>query len=153
MACWGIMVKGLGMGYPARFRFPVREPMRIHPVPLVVPVLAVALSACSSITPIQVSLPRGQSYTGTAWTNVYTGSFSAGPCGRSFNGPLEGPEVIIAMQCGEVRGTGMGVRNGSSFVGGTVALNNGTTATISRAGPDPTYHLIPLCPRPAQLAA
>jgi hypothetical protein len=117
--------------------------MPIQPLALVFPVLAVALSACSSITPIQVSLPKGESYTGTAWTNVHTGRFSAGPCGGSFNGGLVGPEVVIAMQCSERTGTGTGLRVGSSFVGGTVALNNGTTATISRAGPDPAYRVIP----------
>jgi len=117
--------------------------MTIRPLALFVLVLAVPLSGCSSITPIQVSLKKGESYTGTAWTNVHTGRFSAGPCDGSFNGGLAGPEVIIAMQCSERRGTGMGVRVGSSFVGGTVALNNGTTATISRAGPDPAYQVIP----------
>jgi hypothetical protein len=123
--------------------------MPVRPLTLGVSLLAVALSACSSITPIKVSLPKGESYTGTAWTNAYTGTFSAGPCQGSFNGPLERPEVIIAMQCVGRRGTGMGVRDGSSFAGGTVALNNGTTATISRAGPDPVYHLIPPLPPPS----
>jgi hypothetical protein len=122
--------------------------MPVRPLALVVPFLGVALSACSSITPIRVSLPKGESYTGTAWTNAYTGTFSAGPCQGSFNGPLERPDVIIAMHCVGRRGTGTGVRNGSTFVGGTVALNNGTIATISRAGPDPVYHLIPPLPPP-----
>ena len=123
--------------------------MLVRPLALVVPFLAVALSACSSITPIRISLPKGESYTGTAWTNAYTGTFSAGPCQGSFNGPLERPEVIIAMHCAGRRGTGTGVRDGSRFAGGTVALNNGTTATISRAGPDPVYHLIPPLPPPS----
>ncbi len=122
--------------------------MSLRPLALVVPLLAVALSACSSITPIKVSLPKGESYTGTAWTNAYTGTFSAGPCQGSFNGPLERPDLIIAMQCVGRRGTGTGVRDGSTFVGGTVALNNGTTATIARSGPDPVYHLIPPLPPP-----
>ena len=122
--------------------------MPVRPLMLGAPLLAVALSACSSITPITISLPKGETHVGTAWTNTYTGTFSAGPCQGSFNGPLERPEVIIAMQCVGRRGTGMGVRDGSTFVGGTVALNNGTTATISRAGPNPVYHLIPPLPPP-----
>lgn len=122
--------------------------MAVRPLAFAVLPLAFALQACSSITPIQVSLPKGETHVGTAWTNTYTGTFSAGPCQGSFNGPLERPEVIIAMQCAGRRGTGTGVRQGSNFEGGTVALNNGTTARISRAGPDPAYHLIPPLPPP-----
>jgi len=122
--------------------------MSVRPSALVVPVLAVALSACSSITPIRVSLPKGESYTGTAWTNLYTGTLSAGPCQGSFNGSLAGPEVMIAMNCGARRGTGAGVRDGSTFVRGTVALNNGGIATIAQSGPTPVYHLIPPLPPP-----
>jgi hypothetical protein len=120
--------------------------MLLRPPALVVPVLAAALSACSSITPIRVSLPKGESYTGTAWTNLYTGTLSAGPCQGSFNGSLAGPEVMLAMNCGARRGTGAGVRDGSTFVRGTVALNNGGIATIAQSGPTPTYYLIPPLP-------
>ena len=119
-----------------------------RPSALVVFMLTIALSACSSITPIQISLPKGESYTGTAWTNLYTGTLAAGPCQGSFNGPLAGPEVTIALQCAGRRGTGAGVRDGSTFVRGTVALNNGGIATIAQSGPTPVYHLIPPLPPP-----
>ena len=91
--------------------------MSLRPPALVVPVLAAALSACSSITPIRVSLPKGESYTGTAWTNLYTGTLAARPCQGSFNGPLAGPEVTIALQCAGRRGTGAGVQDGSPSCG------------------------------------
>ena len=126
--------------------------MPVRPLMLGAPLLAVALSACSSITPITISLPKGETHVGTAWTNTYTGTFSAGPCQGSFNGPLERPEVIIAMQCVGRRGTGMGVRDGSTFVGGTVALNNGTTATISGPGLTPSTTSFPRFLRPEQAA-
>lgn len=122
--------------------------------------LALALGACSSITPIAVTttakpqvasraapVPPAappQRYEGTAWTTAYTGRFRAGPCRGSYNGPLETPVLTLELHCDDGRyGVGRATRNGSQLVGGTVQLADGGTATIQAIGPEPSYRLMP----------
>lgn len=122
---------------------------------------AVALAACSSITPIavtttpkpQVALVRGapkpppgppQRYEGTAWTTAYTGTLRAGPCRGSYNGSLESPALALELHCDDGRyGVGRATRNGSQLVGGVVQLADGGTAHVQAIGPEPAYRVIP----------
>jgi hypothetical protein len=122
---------------------------------------ALALSACSSITPISVTTtpkpqvtagritarpPAGptQRYDGTAWTTVYTGTLRAGPCRGSYKGALESPALTLELHCDDGRyGIGRATRNGSQLVGGTVQLADGGTAVIQATGPEPSYRLMP----------
>ena len=122
---------------------------------------ALALGACSSITPIAVTTtpkpqvtagrmaprpPAGplQRYEGTASTTAYTGTLRAGPCRGSYTGPLESPALTLELHCDDGRyGIGRATRNGSQLVGGTVQLSDGGTAVIQATGPEPSYRLMP----------
>jgi hypothetical protein len=121
---------------------------------------ALALGACSSITPIAVTttpkpqvlarnaprVPAGalQRYEGQAWTTAYTGTLRAGPCRGSYNGPFEAPVLTIELHCDDGRyGVGRATRNGAQLVGGVVQLSDGGTATIQAIGPEPSYRLMP----------
>ena len=121
---------------------------------------ALALGACSTITPIVVTttpkpqvaarnalrVPAGpvQRYEGQAWTTAYTGTLRAGPCRGSYNGPLEAPVLTIELRCDDGRyGIGRATRNGAQLVGGVVQLADGGTATVQAIGPQLSYRLMP----------
>ena len=113
------------------------------PAPILCGLMASALAACSSITPIAVTGPKNLRYEGKAWTTAYTGNFTAGGCSGTYTGPLGSEELIIAMQCGGKSGVGQGRRSGGSFVGGTVVLSDGTRMSIAGTGSDQSYSVVP----------
>jgi hypothetical protein len=135
----------------------VRRPSHL----ILVACSALALAACSSITPIAVTTtPRPQviasrnapkppvtppqRYEGTAWTTAYTGTLRAGPCRGSYTGALESPVLTLELHCDDGRyGVGRATRNGSQLVGGVVQLADGGTATIEASGPEPAYRVMP----------
>jgi len=122
---------------------------------------AVAVTACSSITPIAVnttaprppSLTRAQAiaaakvvqrHEGTAWTTSYTGQLRAGPCRGSYTGGVETDQMVLELHCDDGRfGIGRALRQGRQFVGGTVPFNDGTIATVQATGPAPAYKVLP----------
>ena len=100
--------------------------------------IAFALSACSSITPITITTSKGARYEGKAWTTYTSGRIEAGPCRGSFNEP------VIELHCSDgTHGVGQTVLNRGSFGGGLVRLSNGTQASVAPVGSDLTYSVIP----------
>ena len=114
---------------------------------------ALALGACSTITPIAVTttpkpqvsarnaprVPAGpvQRYEGQAWTTAYTGTLRAGPCRGSYNGPLEAPVLTLELHCddGVQRAVGEGlhtVRAHRDYAQGHPALLGDVDAQVER---------------------